>query len=137
MLSRKTRLGEGCRTEANAADELSCSPSTASELAVAASPSSAYLLAARPLAFVGVLGEASAAFLDCGIPIRTGSAKILPDRGTYLCLGQLGILDFEIGFGLPESSLGVCGLLGCFLDQLSHGIMHIVVIGLAFRLLPG
>ncbi len=61
----KTRLGEGCRTEANAADELSCSPSTASELAGATSSSSAYLLAASPLADLGVFGEESVVYWVC------------------------------------------------------------------------
>jgi hypothetical protein len=41
-------LGEGSRTDARAADELSCSPSAASGFASGSSNSSANRLAARP-----------------------------------------------------------------------------------------
>lgn len=81
MASKKeTReeLGEGSRTEASAADELSCSPSTVvscsfSDFASAigeSTSSSANLLAASPLGAVvgvwGVLGEERGAVLVCG-----------------------------------------------------------------------
>lgn len=65
-------LGEGCRTDASAADELSCSPSAASGSAFALgvagdSGSAANLLAARPpfddLALVGVFGDGRTVFL--------------------------------------------------------------------------
>lgn len=63
-------LGEGCRTDASAADELSCSPSaasgSASALGVAGDSGSANLLAASPggdLALVGVFGVGRMMFL--------------------------------------------------------------------------
>jgi len=65
-------LGEGCRTDASAADELSCSPSAASGSAFALgvtgdSGSAANLLAASPplddLALVGVFGDGRTVFL--------------------------------------------------------------------------
>lgn len=60
------RLGEGGRTDANAADELSCSPSASVFTSgLVASESSAYRLAARPAALplVGVLGDGRGALL--------------------------------------------------------------------------
>ncbi len=61
----KTRR-EGSRTDANAADELSCSPSAPCEFdsSAGSSNSSANRLAARPCAgLVGVFGAGSAALL--------------------------------------------------------------------------
>lgn len=60
-------LREGCRTDARAADELSCSPASGSFSALGSvSGSTAYLLAASPagaLALVGVFGDGSTALL--------------------------------------------------------------------------
>lgn len=64
MRGHEELLGEGCRTDANAADELSCSPSASVFTSgLGASVSSAYRLAARPAALplVGVFGDARGA----------------------------------------------------------------------------
>src|SRR6202042_1280260 len=119
------------------ADELSCSPSTASKLAGAASSSSAYLLAASPLADLGVFGEESVVYLVCVYTVSIIFAKTLfsAQRETYPRLSKLGILYFEVGFRLLQSSFYVCSLLRCFFNELGHGIMHVMVVRLAFRLL--
>lgn len=140
-------LREGPRTDAKAADELSCSPSTAaaavavSERASAcreSTSSSANLLAARPLgavAWLGDLGDGRGADFVCGGVLvmlgdkEEGSVEGEGDRGgnkTDLCFCKLSIFDFEIGFHLLKSGLEIRSFLIRFLNQLSHGIIQIM-----------
>jgi len=63
-------LGKGSRTDANAADEPSCSPSASVFTAGSLDPtSSAYLLAERPAPLVGVFGDGSGAAFICEVTV--------------------------------------------------------------------
>jgi hypothetical protein len=95
----------GSRTDANAADELSLSPSASSgsDGTTTNSSGSAYLLAARPcgaLGAIGVLGDGSAALLVYQMVHKYVITLQTLHGGTNLCLSKLSVFNFEVCFCL-------------------------------------